>query len=694
MKRISRRNFLQISGAAAAAGVMAGCVSATDSPASSTTSSSSEAEVTADPVDIKISLAYGNTSRTITYNQSSPMTLSDGSVVSAGMTKPVWSYAGSQNGINIIDVTVQDAEATEMMDTASTTNFAEANIFGGNSIADKLMNYGAAGAFVAINQMVDEGKMPNIQAYFEENPAVKSAVTAYDGNVYYMPYVAEMGNAAREICTRQSWPVILLDGGATYDTSTTIKTYYEGYYTGSNARTGSNGGSVSPKDGVTIEKKTDQSIIEIQNALSTKNGATLTEALITYINDNYDYDTPSELYNGEKAAYDMDELVALFRCIKANPSLLTDGKASNVWPFFTRYSKYREDLLHYATYFGGVHVHGSDTYENRWGIDASGELYYTYSQENLFDAMVYMSQMNAEGLIYTDIFDTTNTDNFRSTLYGTDNADENPSFGFMTFDWIASTTSSSLNGDICAVLPPVAKINGVWQYYVENTRVIKPDGWAISIAGCTTEEQLDKACQLFDYYYTAEGAQLHNYGLPMDVAEGETYLGPDGIEYPKFGDWMIDTSSELAGGDVSTFLRDWLGGLMAIGYQKEIGFEYQTTDEQGLISWELVNNSNIGYPSYSGEGPAGENDYFYTLAPTVFSLTSRQMDTVSTETKIEADEIEEYVFNVIRYHCLNNAPSGTDAAQTYAEYIAYFEAAGLTTYEDTYKAAYAVMKGE
>ena len=81
-----------------------------------------------------------------------------------------------------------------------------------------------------------------------------------------------------------------------------------------------------------LPKKTDQNIVELQNALSVKNGETLTRTFIQYIKDNYDYASPSELFLGEKAAYDIDELVALMRCIKANPGYLTDGRADTVWP--------------------------------------------------------------------------------------------------------------------------------------------------------------------------------------------------------------------------------------------------------------------------------------------------------------------------------------------------------------------------
>ena len=45
---------------------------------------------------------------------------------------------------------------------------------------------------------------------------------------------------------------------------------------------------------------------------------------------------------------------------------------------------------------------------------------------------------------------------------------------------------------------------------------------------------------------------------------------------------MVDTCNAVAKGDLSTFMRDWMGSLIPIGYQKDIGFEYQYTSERGF----------------------------------------------------------------------------------------------------------------
>lgn len=640
-------------------------------------------------VELKFNFAAGNKSRTMTYNQESPLTLPDGTVISAGMLKPMWSHVEQAVNGKFIDVTVQDIKATDMIQTESTSNFSGANIYGGNSIAERLMYYGTEGKFVNLSEKMEEGYLPNFKAYLEENPDVKSAITAYDGNIYHIPYIAEINQIARTFNIRESWVTELLDAeDAAYDTAD-FTTYYAGFYVGDNKRTGDNGGTVTPKEGIEIVKKTDESIIEIQNALDVKNGETLTEAMIQYINDNYDYENPSELFLGEKAAYDIDEMIALMRCIKANPKYLTDGRADAVWPLFVRQASYREDLIRLSTYFDGVKVHGSDSYGSRWYIDADNKVQYTYSEEGVYDVLCYLSDMEAEGLIYSDCYDQTDKTNYRSTLWGTDEG-EAPSFGFMTYDWIASSTSDSLNTDIVVILPPVAKVNGVWQYYIDNGRAIKPDGWAISIAG-STDEQIARACAVFDYFFTEEGHVLQNYGIPMLLEESKTYEGPDGIQYPLFIPWVTEAANQVAKGDLSTFLRDWIGCQMPIGYQKEIGFEYQYTSERGFEGWALLQNSTTHFATYAGDAPAGDNPNYYKMIPPIFSLTSRQKETIADSTTLDSTDLDEYMFNVVRYRTKGNAPQGTEVAMTYEEYLASFEARGLKLYEETYQAAYEVM---
>lgn len=642
------------------------------------------------PMDLKFNLAYGNKNRTVTFNQSTPMTMADGNVITAGMLKPMWQEIEKKFNVRILDVGVQDAKSNDMINTESTSGFTGANIYGGSNVADKLMSYGAEGRFVNLSELMDEGYLPNFKAYLDRNPNVRKAITCYDGNIYHIPYIAEIGTIGRTFCIRGSWVTRLLDeADAAYDTNE-FTTYVQPFYVGDNARTGANGGTVTPKEGITVTKKTAEDIVDIQNKLPVKNGRTLAEALIAYIGRNYDYDKPSDLYLGPAAAYDIDELVALYRVIKANPGYLTDGKADQVWPYFARQASFREELLRMGTYYDGVKVHGSDSYTSRWMIGSDGQVHYTYSLPEVYDLLGKLSDWQAEGLVYSDMYDLSNKGNFRSALWGTDSS-EKPRYGFMTYDFIASSTADALNPDIITILPPVAKVNGVWQYYMDNSRVIKSDGWALSKAG-STPEQIERASAIMDYFFTEEGSLMQNYGMLDDIESTDGYLGPDGKKWPKYKGWTPQAAAQYQKGDLSAFLRDWVGCQMAIGYQKEIGFEYQYTSQRGFDAWELLTGSTLTIPTYAGDGPKGDNPYYYTLTPPAFSLTPRQSEIVKNSTSIDSEDVVEMMFNVIRYRSLGNAPAGATVPQDYDAYLQYFKDKGLDTYEGTMQAAYEIME--
>ena len=655
-------------------------------PAAKSTAPMMEKDDMSVEVPLKFNLSYSNKSRTMTYNQNSPLTLSNGDVVSAGMLKPVWSYIAQQNNSAFTDISIQDASAIDMIKTASTNNFSDANIYGGNSIATNLMAYGAQGKFVALNNLMDDGLMPNIKKYLDENPAAKKSITAYDGNIYQIPYIAEINNFARVFLCRSTWVTSLLDGSTQNLETKPFTTYYEGFYTGDHERQN----TVSPKDGILITKKTKDSIIEIQNNLPVKNGKTLTKAFIDYINRNYDYAKPSELFIGEKAAYDIDELIALWRCIKANPSFLTDGKADAVWPFFVRKSSYTPEIFHLATWFDGVPTFGTDSYKATWYIDKNNDVQYTYSTKPMYDHLNRMSALYAEGLFYTDCFDSSNKTDFRSVLYGTDKA-ENPTYGFMAFDWISASTATALNKDIIVLLPPVAKINGAWQYFISNSRVVKPDGWVISVAG-STDAQIKRAASVMDYIFSDEGKILQCYGLMQDVDLVNKYVGPAGNTYPRVSEWVKNKSNELTSGDISRFLRDWEGAMMPIGYAKEIGHEYQVTSQHGFDGWTLLKNSTTNIQTYEGKGIAGDNPNYYKLIPSAFSFTPRQSETIDEATGLDTDDTPAYMTNIILYRTMGNAPEGATVAQSYDEYLKYFKAHGLDTYVKTHQDAYSNMQ--
>ncbi|MEO1289132.1 MAG: hypothetical protein AAFV93_15315, partial [Chloroflexota bacterium] len=595
----------------------------------------------ADSLDLNIAL--GNNLRTITYQQPTPLELVDGTVISQGMLKPTWQYFEDQLGIELNDVTIQDQSASEMIDISAATGFDSAVVYGGNSIAEDLMNYGAQGYFLRLNDYLDQ--MPNFAAYLEASPNIAAAITAYDGGIYHAPYAAEIGNYARVFNGRETWVIALLDSDdALVEETHTLTPAYEGYW-----------------------DRNATNVVNLQNeaASGTLTRDVARQVLLDYIAETYpDLANPSDLYLNETAMYDIDELVALWRVVELSPNTLsavTTGAVvedAQISPFFARQASYREDVLRLITYFGGQRVHGSDSYASRFYLDADGVLQYSYAEDGFIDGVERLADLYSEGLIHSEFADLSVSERFRNPLYTMDDVEGHRQFGFMTYDWIASTTAS--NPDVVGMLPPLTTVDSdEFIHFMENTRVIKPDGWAISTA--SSPEEINAALALFDYLYSEEGNQAQNYGPPIGLEEGGIFVAPDGTEYPEFAQWVLDVACELKNCDMSGFLRDFMGSQIPIGYQKEIGFELQYTQNRGWDAWALYTNAGVVIPSYQSENP------LLRLVPPVFSLTERDLARVS-QLAISNEQVDQIFLYIV----------GADAAVASGEELqALFIEAGI-----------------
>ncbi len=63
--------------------------------------------------------------------------------------------------------------------------------------------YGSEGAFLPLNDLIRE-YAPHIQAFLDENPETRRYITAMDGNIYYIPYIAD-GEVSQCWYMRQDW---------------------------------------------------------------------------------------------------------------------------------------------------------------------------------------------------------------------------------------------------------------------------------------------------------------------------------------------------------------------------------------------------------------------------------------------------------------------------------------------------------
>jgi putative aldouronate transport system substrate-binding protein len=77
------------------------------------------------------------------------------------------------------------------------------DIVGGNGLRDNFISFGMEGAFLPLNKLIDQNA-PNLKAFLQKNPLVAQAITAPDGNIYYIPYVPD-GSVSRGWWIRQDW---------------------------------------------------------------------------------------------------------------------------------------------------------------------------------------------------------------------------------------------------------------------------------------------------------------------------------------------------------------------------------------------------------------------------------------------------------------------------------------------------------
>ncbi|UJF15719.1 hypothetical protein LZ578_00465 [Jeotgalibaca sp. MA1X17-3] len=608
--------------------------------------------------NLNISYAVGNNQRTLTYNQSTPLTMPDGDVVSTGDLKPTWQYIQDQMEFTIKDVTVQNQTAEEMIEIASATGFNNAAIYGGAK-GDAFMQYGAKGYFVDLNEKM--GQLPNFSKYLEENPTIADAITAYDGGIYYIPYVAEIDNYARVLHGRETWVTALVDSKDQLEEETaTLSTSYNGYW-----------------------DRNKTNVVDLQNEKAASGELSRDDALdtlLSYIEETYpELEKPSDLFLGSEAQYDMDELVALWRVMKLSPNTLSKvstGEVVNgaiISPYFVRDSKNRQDYLRLISYFGGQRVYGSDSQDSKFYLNEDGELTFSHNEDKMVEGYEYLSQLYSEGLVHSEFADLNNKDSFRNIFYAQDDYDDQKQFGFMTYDWIASTTAA--NEDVTAILPPLTTLGSDDEmiHFIENTRTIKPEGWAVSSK--VSEEEINAALKLMDYMFSEEGSVVQNYGTPEMLAEGETFTGPDGIDYPKFGEWIFETADELKDGDISAFLRDFVGSLMPLGYQKEIGFEYQYTVNKGDESWATYQEAEVITPSYGADKP------LLQLVPTVFSLNEQEQAKLDTTSIGETETDQTYLF-------ITGSANGPQEAKEIQD---LYSKGGIDTYTSIYQSAYERM---
>ncbi len=554
------------------------------------------------------------------------ITLADGITYHAGDLKPTWVEVENVLKVKFEDL-YQGNSATKEFDFWK-ERLNEVDMVSGT--AAKLTEYGEAGSIVNIAEYLD--MMPNFKAYLEANPIVRLSITGNTdtGAIYFSPYFDGVNDIERMPLMRVDWVVKLLDGEGEF-TAEASKDLAAAVYTPFMPTEGKVEIDVVNLEGTAVEtiaKDYDKAgnIVAKMNAAGALNGVQAVNMLRTYIDEAYNgyYGTArSNLFIGQNAAWDVDELVALLRCVVANPQTLNG--TDSVQGLFSREddnNQRRVDMFRFAgTLFG---VRGLESRQDFLWIDETGALRDARQDAAAYAAMEKMNEMAKEGLISKAFMD--------SSAEKTQTYLEND-LGFMHYDYnqtqtVFNKTALQDGEKYMAVMVPVSHWQdgtegGVFMRFTESWRSVKTDGWGISKAGVEgNQDKLYAALKLIDYAYSAEGQILMSYGPDAFIktnADGSyVTFNFNGTEMPVIADATYAELWEKASGNYTNYARQYLGSTLS--FAKSQAFEYQCTHEVGKEGAGKISVA-IALGTIKHPELAITENPWYTSVPTVLPNT-------------------------------------------------------------------------
>ena len=612
------------------------------------------------------------------------ITLADGKTYHSGDLKPTWVELQ-----NILHVTFEN----KYQGNSASAEFdywkeqlGEVDMLSGT--AAKLSEYGESGAIVNIAEYLDQ--MPNFKAYLDANPIVRLSITGNTttGAIYFSPYFDGVNDIERMPLMRTDWVQKLLngDGEFTAEKCGTLKAaVYQPYMPTS----GSVEIDVVKLDGSAVETiaknydKAGNIVAKMNEALAAGevNGVTAVNMLRTYIDEAYDgyYGTErANLFIGQNAAWDADELVALLRCVVANANTLNG--TDKIQGLFTREddnNQRRVDMMRFAGHLFGIR--GLESRQDFLYVGNDGLLHDARQEEATYDALLRMHNLVEEGLI-SEAFVNSEAENTGTYL-------END-LGFMHYDYnqtqtIYNETKLQDGEKYMAVMVPVARWmdgtseDGVYMRFTESWRSVKTDGWGISAPGVAgNQDKLNAALALIDYAYSPKGMILMSYGPDAFIktnADGSyvTFMF-NGTEMPEIADATRAELWEKASGNYTNYARFYLGSTLS--FVKNQAFEYQCTSDAGREGAGYISTA-IGLGTIKHPELAITENPWYTSVPTVLPTPKADNDTINSYTELRTkfslakgdDQVNVLVDIIAKGMTFEGFSSPEEAASTVAD---------------------------
>ena len=591
-----------------------------------------------EPVVLRMATGYNNAKTGLFFDASvagDGITLADGKTYFTGDLKPTWVKV--QEVLNVkFENQYQGNCASNEFDFWK-DRLDEIDMLSGT--AAKLSEYGEAGSFVNLAAYLDQ--MPNFKAYLDQNPIVRLSITGNTetGAIYFSPYFDGVNDIERMPLMRVDWVQKLLDGEGAFAAEKSNK-LAAAVYTPYMPTAGSVSVDVVNKEGTAVEtiaKNYDAAgnIVEKMNAAGELDGVAAVNMLRDYIDAAYNgyYGTErSNLFIGQNAAWDADELVALLRCVVANPQTLNG--TDSVQGLFSREdnnNQRRVDMFRFAgTLFG---VRGLESRQDFLWIDEEGFLRDARQELDAYNAMAKMNEMAQEGLISKAFLEMA----AESTATYLEN-----DLGFMHYDYnqtqtVYNETKLQDGEKYMAVMVPVAKwfdgtnADGVFMRFTESWRSVKTDGWGIPKHVESDAAKLNAAIALIDYAYSPEGMILMSYGPEAFIKQNTdgsfVTFNFNGQEMPVIADATYAELWEKASGNYTNYARQFLGSTLS--FAKSQAFEYQCTHEVGKEGAGYISTA-IGLGTIKHPELAVTENPWYTSVPTVLPNTKNENETLKS----------------------------------------------------------------
>ncbi len=602
----------------------------------------------AEGTELRMATGYNNAKTGLFFDAEvagEGVTLADGNTYHAGDLKPTWVEVQNVLGVTFTNKYQGNSASNEFKYWVEQLD--QVDVVSGS--ASQLSENGVAGKLVNIAEYLDY--MPNFKAYLEANPIVRLSITGdtTTGAIYFSPYFDGVNDIERMPLMRTDWVEKLLNGEGAF-TADASKDLAAAAYEPYMPTSGKVAVDVVKADGSAVEsinKDYDAAgnIVKTMNdalASGTVTGVDAVNMLRDYIDKAYNgyYGTNrADLFIGQNAAWDADELVALLRCVVANPQTLNG--TDTVQGLFSREddnNQRRVDMFRFVgTLFG---VRGLESRQDYLYVGTDGMLHDARQEEATYEALNKMNNLVKEGLISSSFVNQEDTDT--KTMLAND-------AGFMHYDYnqtqtVYNETSLQDGEKYMAVMVPVARWydgteGGVYMRFTESWRSVKTDGWGISLAGVAgNDDKLHAALALIDYAYSAEGQILMSYGPDAFIktnADGSyVTFNFNGQEMPVIADATFAELWEKASGNYTNYARQYLGSTLS--FAKSQAFEYQCTHEVGKEGAGYISTA-IGLGTIKHPELAITENPWYTSVPTVLPNTKQENQIITTFTELSSN---------------------------------------------------------